>query len=349
MTRLGDILRAEIQNHGPIPVSAFMAQALGHPEHGYYRRADPLGRGGDFITAPEISQMFGELIGAWCSVVWRAMGQPDPVILCELGPGRGTLMADLLRAAAMDAPFRKAIRIHLVETSPPLRARQAETLAEARPIWHDTFDSVPSGPILAVANEFFDALPIRQFIRRSEGWHERMIDFTNGTFAFVDGPVVAIDAPPASVGAIFETSDAARGVASQLGARLAKNGGAALIIDYGHVVTATGDTLQAVRRHARAEPLADPGEADLTAHVDFQALAGAARPTRAWGPVTQGAFLRGLGIELRADRLMRSNPAKAREVELACGRLIDVTAMGTLFKTMALTDPAMPAPPGFEP
>jgi SAM-dependent MidA family methyltransferase len=345
---LGKILRAKIETGGPIPVADFMDLALSHPQHGYYRRADPLGRGGDFVTAPEISQMFGEIIGLWCSVVWHSMGEPDPVILCEFGPGRGTLMSDLLRAAAMDAPFRKAIRVHLVETSTPLRRRQQETLADERPTWHDEFATVPSGPLLAVANEFFDALPIRQFVRRAGIWRERMVTMAGDGFALADGPPVEIDAPPAEEGAMFEINEPARHLAGRIGARLAAEGGAALIIDYGHAISASGDTLQALRDHAPSDPLADPGEADLTAHLDFQALAAAAHPARAWGPATQGAFLRRLGIELRADRLMRANPAKAQDVEAGCRRLIDTAAMGTLFKVQALTHPTLAAPPGFE-
>jgi len=348
VTPLGELLRVRIKANGPISLSDFMADALGHPTYGYYRSRDPLGRSGDFITAPEISQMFGELIGAWCMVVWHAMGEPDPVVLCELGPGRGTLMADLLRAAAIDAPFRKAVRIHLVETSPALRARQATTLAGERPIWHDELAKVPAGPMLLIANEFFDALPIRQFIRRAGAWRERMVGLSGDGFAMVEGPPVTITAPPAQDGAIFERNEKTAAIAAKLGARLAAEGGAALIIDYAHARTAPGDTLQAVRGHARADPLADPGEADITAHVDFEALADAAEPARAWGPVTQGRFLRALGIEVRTDRLMRGNPTKAKDIESGCSRLIDAGAMGTLFKALALAHPDLPAPPGFE-
>ncbi len=348
MNPLAELLRARIRDHGPISVAEYMALALGHPEHGYYRKKDPLGRGGDFITAPEVSQMFGELIALWCLVVWRAMGCPDPVLLVELGPGRGTLMADLLRGAAMDPGFRKALSIHLVETSPALRARQAATLRGADPTWHDDVAAVPSGPLLVVANEFFDALPVRQFVRRGDAWRERMVACDGAAFAFHDGPVVAIAAPPADDGSLFERNDAQAVIARHLGARLAADPGAALIIDYGHALTAPGETLQAVARHARTEVLAEPGEADLTAHVDFQALAEAARPARAWGPVTQGAFLRSLGIELRADALMRANPSRAAEVAAGLRRLTDDAAMGSLFKVLALTPGTWTAPPGFQ-
>jgi len=341
-------LRAIIEAEGPMPVSRYMALCLGHPRYGYYATRDPIGAAGDFITAPEISQMFGELIGLWCSVVWRSMGAPDPVILCELGPGRGTLMADLLRAAALDVAFRRALRVHLVEISPALRNRQAATLADARPIWHDDLATLPAGPLLAVGNEFFDALPIRQFVRRAGAWRERVVDLADNGFAFVDGPSVEIAAPPAKEGDLFERGDAACVLAERLGARIADRPGAALVIDYGHTATAPGETLQAVARHASADVLADPGTADLTAHVDFQALANAALPARAWGPVNQGAFLRGLGIELRAERLMLANPECAASIEAGCRRLIDAAEMGTLFKVMAISHPSLPAPPGFE-
>ena len=350
VTPLAKLLRAKIRANGPIPLSDFMADALGHPTYGYYRGRDPFGRVGDFITAPEISQIFGELIGLWCVVVWHAMAEPDPVILCEMGPGRGTMMADLLRAAAMDAGFRKAARIHLVETSPALRARQKAALAHEKPVWHDALGTVPRGPMLAVANEFFDALPIRQFVRRSGVWRERVIALAEGgdEFTMVDGPEVQVAAPAAGEGAILERGDAAAAVAAELGARLARDDGAALIIDYAHARTAPGDTLQAVRGHARAEPLEHPGEVDITAHVDFEALGEAAQPARAWGPVTQAVFLRALGIELRADRLKRSSPEKSLDIDSGCRRLIDPRAMGTLFKVLAIAHPHLAAPPGFE-
>ncbi len=348
MTPLGALIRTRIQEHGPIPVSEFMSLALSHPEHGYYRKKDPLGRGGDFVTAPEVSQMFGELIGLWAAVVWHSLGAPDPVLVVELGPGRGTLMADLLRGAAIDPAFRSAIRTHLVETSPALRARQAETLKDADVTWHDYVAAVPPGAAIMIANEFFDALPIRQFVHRAGQWHERMVTTDGDDLAFTDGTPVSIVGPKTEDGAIFERNEPATAIAALIGERLAADNGAALIIDYGHAASAAGDTLQAVARHARAEILADPGEADLTAHVDFQALSEAARPARAWGPVTQGAFLRALGIELRADKLMRANPKQAMDIETACRRLIDAEEMGTLFKVLALTHPTLAAPPGFE-
>ena len=347
VTPLGEIIRARILNQGPIPVSEFMALALGHPEHGYYRRRDPLGRAGDFVTAPEISQMFGEMIGLWCVAVWHAMGEPDPLVLAELGPGRGTLMADLLRAVAVDPPFRAAVRIHLVETSPALCARQAETLASAAPTWHDDLATLPPGPMITIANEFFDALPIRQFVREGGTWRERMVGLAGDALAFATGPETAITAPAAEEGAIFERGEAAAAVMGMLGARVAREGGAALLIDYGHTKTVPGDTLQAVAHHRYADILADPGEADLTAHVDFAALAAAARPAKSWRPITQGDFLRTLGIELRAERLMRANPDKMSALNAAVRRLIEPGEMGRLFKVLCVTHPALAAPPGF--
>ncbi len=346
-TELARLLFARIREEGPIPLATYMELALAHPELGYYRRKDPIGRAGDFVTAPEISQMFGELIGMWCASLWERMGSPAEIALVELGPGKGTLMTDLLRAAALRPDFRRALRIHLVETGPVLRAAQAASLAGAGAAWHDGIETLPAAPALIVANEFFDALPIRQFVRRAEGWRERMVDAGGAGFVFADGPLAEIEAPAARPGDIFESAEAAALIAGRLGARLAAQGGAALIFDYGHARTALGDTLQAVRGHMRADALAEPGEADLTAHVDFQALAEAARPARAWGPMAQGAFLRALGIELRAAKLMEANPGKAREVEAGLRRLIDAAEMGNLFQALALTHPDLPAPPGF--
>jgi len=350
VTPLARLLRERIRANGPISLADYMGEALAHPEHGYYRSRDPLGVAGDFTTAPEISQMFGELIGLWCAVVWQSMGSPPDVVLAELGPGRGTLMADLLRAAAMVPDFRRAVRVHLVETSRPLRAKQADRLAGVAPVWHDDISTLPPGPLLLIANEFFDALPVRQWIRRGDGWHERLVGADGEALVFVDGPPAqGLIAPVATEGAIFETNPAARDIAGWISRRLAADGGAALVIDYGHPASALGDTVQAVRSHAYAPVLESPGEADLTAHVDFQALAQAARPAQCFGPVTQGSFLRALGIELRCERLARSTPAKAGEIATACRRLIDATEMGTLFKALAMTQPMLPCPPGFAP
>ena len=358
MTPLGRGLIERIRREGPLPVHDYMALCLGDPEHGYYRRADAIGRGGDFITAPEISQMFGELIGLWAATVWTALGRPAPVRLVELGPGRGTLMADALRAVAKAAPdFRAAIELHLVEINPQLRARQAEALAIARPTWHDSLDLLPAGPAIVIANEFLDALSFEQFVRAADGWHRRCVGLAaDGTLAFVIGPPVP-DPPlePAHAqapdGAIVEISPAGRALVARLARRLASQGGAALLIDYGAPASGTGDTLQAVRQHQMVGALEMPGESDLTAHVDFAAMARAAREAgaAAHGPVTQGLFLNRLGIAARAAVLLRTaSPRQRAEIGAACERLIGDAQMGTLFQVLAITARTAPTPPGFD-
>jgi SAM-dependent MidA family methyltransferase len=329
-------------------VAEYMEACLAHPEFGYYMGRDPFGRAGDFITAPEISQMFGEMIGLWAAVVWRSMGEPAEVILAELGPGRGTLMKDFLRAAGTIPAFRRALKIHLVEISSALMARQQETLEGEQVTWLNDMRALPAGPMLVVANEFFDALPISQFVRRNDGWHERHIGLSaDSELTFVDGPLADIRAPASRSGDIFEISGPGRDCATWLGSRLSEQNGAALVIDYGHAESAVGDTLQAVKGHRPVPVLADPGSADLTAHVDFQALAEAAAPAHATETTTQGSFLRSLGIELRAERLASHTPQKAEVLLRACRRLIDPSGMGTLFKVRALTHPGLPTPPGF--
>jgi NADH dehydrogenase [ubiquinone] 1 alpha subcomplex assembly factor 7 len=303
-----------------------------------------------------VSQIFGELVGLWCADTWARMGRPEPVILAELGPGRGTLMADMLRAARVVPDFRGALRLHLVETSPVLRAKQAMALAEADPHWHESTATLPPGPLLLVANEFLDALPIRQFVRQSDGWHERRVRLAgDGALAFTlaDAPDASAAVPPAlrdaAPGSLCEVRPAAAALAASLGARLATEGGVALFIDYGHAASACGDTLQAVRGHRRHDVLADAGTADLTAHVDFAAIAAAATTggARAWGPVTQGAFLAALGLAARAAALKRrAKPVQAEAIAAACRRLIEPEEMGTLFKVLALAHPALAAPAG---
>ncbi len=362
MTPLARILRRRIARHGPITVARFMAEALGHPRHGYYRRRDPLGRAGDFITAPEISQLFGDMLGLWCADQWDRMGRPRPLNLVELGPGRGTLMADALRAAKVKPGFRAAIELHLVETSPMFRDRQRRALAAASPTWHDRLETVPAGPMLLLANEFFDALPVHQLQLTARGWRERLVGLEPEGEAFrlvlADRPApAAARVPPRLCAAalpadsVVEVAPAGTDLARAIGARLTADGGAALIVDYGHAASAPGDTLQAVRGHRRHPPLDDPGRADLTAHVDFAALAHAAAEggAGAHGPVTQGAFLKALGIETRMARLVAgATPAQAAEIRAGCRRLLDQGAMGALFKVLALCPRDMPAPAGFE-
>lgn len=349
---LADILKGRIRAGGPLSVAEYMAEALGHPEHGYYTTREPFGTQGDFTTAPEISQMFGELIGLWAAMTWQSLGAPSRVVLAEMGPGRGTLMADLLRAAAMVPPFLAAAEVWLVETSPRLRDKQRQTLRNHQVQWCERFDQLPDGPIILVANELFDALPIRQFIKQGGAWHERMVGLEGDALAFVAGPETTPDLPAelldAADGAIVETCPQGRALAAALGRRLAREPGAALLIDYGHGRSGVGDTLQAVRRHQFHPVLETPGEADLTAHVDFEAVAAAAIPARAWGPVTQGAFLSALGIQARAAMLAQSGDAKvASDIAGQMRRLIDPQEMGTLFKVLALAHPMLPAPIGF--
>ena len=357
-TPLDDLLRRRIAAEGPITVADYMAEALGHPAHGYYMGRDPFGRAGDFTTAPEISQMFGELLGLWCAEIRRMMGSPNPVRLVELGPGRGTLMADALRAIHRAAPdCSTAFAVHLVETSPALRQRQRETLAEIEVQWYDAFEQVPDGPLLLLANEFFDALPIHQFVRTEDGWRERMVGTEDGDLCFivatdpVDQTLIAEAVrDTAETGDVVESRPMADGIAAAIAQRIAVHGGAALLIDYGHAVSDAGDTLQAVRAHAFAAVLADPGEADLTAHVDFAALARAASPHAAvHGPVDQGVLLRRLGIEARAAKLREAAAAdQATEISAALARLIGADGMGALFKALVIAHPDLGALPGFE-
>ncbi len=361
MTALGDRLAARIARLGPITVADYMAEALTDPEAGYYMTGDPFGARGDFVTAPEVSQMFGELIGLWCADTWARMGRPDPVLLVELGPGRGTLMADALHALRVAPDCRAALRPQLVEISPSLGVRQRETLAaaEVEARWHERLDQVPEGPLLVIANEFFDALPIRQFERRPEAWCERLVGLGPGG----TGLVLALGPPSAQAqvlipaalraapaGAVVEVSAPGIAIATEIGRRLAAHGGAALIVDYGHAAPRTGATLQAVRRHAAQAVLAEPGSADLTAHVDFAALARAATEAgaRAYGPVDQGELLEALGIGTRAEALRGgASPAQAAAVDAARHRLTDAAEMGTLFKALALSHPDLGAPAGF--
>ena len=359
MTELGTLIARRIRATGPLTIAEFMAEALQHPRLGYYATHDPLGAAGDFVTAPEVSQVFGELIGLWCADVWVRMGRPDPVLLVELGPGRGTLMVDALRALVVAPDFRRAIRLHLVETSPALRAAQAKVLASAEPVWHESLDQVPSGPLLLVANEFLDALPIRQFERRGGTWRERRVGLApdEATLAFVldlaaspSTALIPTRFADAADGSVLEIRPAATDLAADVAKRLTADGGAALFIDYGHAVSACGDTLQAVRGHRYHPVLEAPGSADLTAHVDFEAFADPARAAgaRVCGPVVQGDFLRALGIEVRARQLLANAARETRTtIESGIRRLIDGGEMGTLFKALALTHPDLPIPAGF--
>ncbi len=396
-------LRERIRRDGPMPVDQYMRVCQADPEHGYWQRAGSIGAGGDFTTAPEISQVFGELIGLWCAVVWQGMGRPAPLRLIELGPGRGTLMRDALRAAVKAPEFLDATTVHLVEVSAPLREMQRQAfpppsrrrrvfdttwgrdreggiaeqlrsgfppplspphvVPEARlrrdgegkrpPIaWHATLSEVPDGPAIVIANEFLDALPIRQLVFLDGVWRERVVEIdARGDLRFALGPTVDVDvAGPCErpePGAILELRAGEYALLAQLALRQAPH--VALFIDYGPAESAYGDTLQAVHRHAWVDPLSLPGSADLTAHVQFACLARKARAAglAADGPITQAEFLGSLGIAERAARLMAANPERAGEIETGAQRLISPTGMGGLFKVLAVRSGTLPPPPPF--
>ncbi|MPZ08677.1 MAG: class I SAM-dependent methyltransferase [Kiloniellaceae bacterium] len=363
MQSLLDHLRARLRREGAMTVADYMNEALTHPWSGYYMHGDPFGApnlaGGDFVTAPEISQMFGELIGVWCADTWIRLGRPAPCLLVELGPGRGTLMSDALRATRQVPGFHQALQVQLVEISPALRERQREALGAHEVAWLDNVGQIPDAPLLLIANEFFDALPVRQFEQTGEGWAERIVvldDEDRLAFALA-GPSPANRAliPTALHGApegsLVEVCPAALNITAFLGHRLARQPGAALIVDYGPAEPTPGPTLQALRRHRRHEVLQEPGTADLTAHVDFATLAQAATLAgcAAHGPVGQGAFLTALGIELRAAQLAEAAPGAAVALAAARRRLTDPAEMGSLFKVLALTPPNVGPPAGFAP
>jgi NADH dehydrogenase [ubiquinone] 1 alpha subcomplex assembly factor 7 len=378
-------LRGRIRGNGPMPVDRYMRICQADPEHGYSQRAGSIGAGGDFVTSPEISQVFGELIGLWCAVVWQGMGRPTPLRLIELGPGRGTLMRDVLRAARAVPGFLDATTVHLVEASAPLRELQrqafppplwgrdreggiAERLRSGLPpplapphkgegdrleiAWHETLDQVPDGAAIVIANEFLDALPIRQLVFLDGVWRERVVEIdAQGDLRFAAGPEVDCrdDGPraPPEQDAILDLRAGEDELLAQLAQRLAPH--VALFIDYGPAQSAYGDTLQAVHRHAWVDPLSLPGIADLTAHVQFASLARKARAAglAADGPITQAEFLGSLGIAERAARLMAANPERAGEIETGAQRLMSPTGMGELFKVMAVRSGTLPPPPPF--
>jgi len=345
-----DVLRERITQHGPLPVDQYMRACLEHPQHGYWQRAATIGADGDFVTAPEISQVFGELIGLWSVVVWQGMGCPSPLHLVELGPGRGTLMRDARRAARAIPRFLDAATIHLIEVSAPLREMQEQTLSGSnRVTWHRALDQVPPGAAIMIANEFLDALPIRQLVYGGDAWHERVIDVgPASSLRFAVGPRVEFRGAAAPEnGAIVELRAGKDEVLRTLAVRAEPR--IALFIDYGPAEPSFGDTLQAVRRHAYTDPLIEPGTADLTAHVQFAVLAEKAHAAglATHGPITQAEFLGRLGIVERTQRLMTANPGRAGEIETAVQRLISPDGMGGLFKVMAVGSPHLPPPPPF--
>lgn len=345
-------IRKLIKSSGPMPVWRYMELCLMHPQHGYYVSRDPLGREGDFTTAPEVSQMFGELLGLWAASVWRAIGQPPLLRLIELGPGRGTMMADALRALRVLPPLYQSLTIHMVEVNPVLREKQRSTLSSVRNItWHDSIDDVLEGPAVIFANEYFDVLPIHQMIKRETGWHERTVELDKNdrlVFAHMPEPTPRFEVllPPlvraAPVGAVFEWRPDKE--IMKIARRVREHDGAAVIIDYGHLRSDAGDTFQAIARHSFTDPLKNPGQADVTAHVDFQALGRAAEDlgARVHGPVTQGEFLRRLGIEARAATLMaKATPEVSADIDGALKRLTDSGrgGMGSMFKVIGISKP----------
>lgn len=340
---LHDSLALRITQGGPITVAGYMSTVVEE----YYKTQDPFGASGDFTTAPEISQMFGEMIGAWLVDLWMQMGKPESVKLVELGPGRGTLAADIMRTISMWPDFKEAVTLHLVETSLRLRDIQAATLKGYRAGWYDSFGDVPEGITFVIANEFFDALPIHQFKKTEQGWQERCIDYDaeKDSFFFTTRPtalslktLMPEEFMNAPTGSFFEISPASLTVVKDVAERIRAHGGAALFIDYGHMKAGLGETLQAVSRHCYVDPLENPGVYDVTAHVDFGTLKTVAEPLVAVaGPVTQGQFLIALGIEERAERICKSaTDSQREEVMAALCRLVARKDMGRLFKVMAL-------------
>jgi SAM-dependent MidA family methyltransferase len=355
MTPLGQLLRQRIAANGPITIADYMAECLMHPEHGYYSTRDPFGASGDFTTAPEISQMFGELLGLCLAQAWLDQGAPPRFVLAELGPGRGTLMADILRATRAVPGFTSAAQVHLVEASATLQARQRQTLGDSPVTWVDRVEALPNAPLFLVANEFFDALPIRQFSRTDKGWAEHLIAAGETGLQLGRGHASRLAAleprwATTQPGDVIETCAPATAIAAEIGQRIARHGGAALFIDYGGW-NGTGDTWQALRHHKPVGPLETPGDADLTAHVDFAPLAQALRSAGASSSrlTPQGVFLEKLGITARAQALARKLSGPALEAHIAAHRRFTHPAeMGTLFKVLGATAPSAPPLPGLE-
>ncbi len=356
MTPLGRELARRIALTGPITVADYMAECLTHPRYGYYVTRDPLGAAGDFTTAPEISQMFGELLGLCLAQAWIDQGSPPRIVLAEAGPGRGTLMADALRATRGVPGFHEALSLHLIEASPVLREAQAARLSGHAPAWHAALGDLPAGPLFLVANEFLDALPIRQFVRDGALWRERMVSCADAAFGFAlappsDPPALRGRLSDTRTGDLVEIRPAATAFLSEAAHRIAASGGAALIVDYGGGPS-LGDTLQAVAAHLPCDPLAAPGAADLTAHVDFVALAeeAVAAGAAASAITPQGAFLDRLGIGHRTRVLSKAlkEPALSRHLA-AHRRLTHAAEMGHLFKAMSVHPRSLPAPPGLDP
>lgn len=354
-TELLKEIRRRIQAKGPLPLAEYMELALAHPRFGYYMRQDPFGESGDFITAPEISQIFGELLGLWCAERWAALGS-GPCALVELGPGRGTLMEDVLRATRHVPDFHESITMHMVELSPALSQLQFNRLNDKHPRieWLRSVEELPEKPLLILANEFFDALPIRQYVRGADGLHERLVDWDDATqqLAFTLAPVslsMAKGQDGLDMGAVVETSTAARQIMQSLCARIEEHRGAMLLLDYGYAEAVHVDTLQAVKAHQFHELLLDPGDADLTAYVDFGLLATVAKEAgcRVAGPTSQGHFLQSLGGEKRVQKLLEhASEEQAHQLSAGWKRLTDPNEMGS-FTVMAVQSGIGSLPAGF--
>jgi NADH dehydrogenase [ubiquinone] 1 alpha subcomplex assembly factor 7 len=360
MNDLLEHIKKRILTEGPLSVADYMSEALANPKYGYYMNGDPFGKAGDFITAPEISQMFGELIGIWCAATWGQMGAPEKIKLIEVGPGRGTLMVDLLHALQIAPDFLATIEIHMIETSPDLEKHQKRNLRalDKNIKWHKNFTEVPAGPFILFANELLDALPIQQFERSSSGWIERKVacDVNGNLMWLLDGQIIAaqnfipVTLKDCAVGSIFELSTVAANLVTSIAQSILEYGGTALFIDYGYVKSATGDTLQAIKGHKFHDVLKDPGNVDLSAHVDFEYLGKQAKATGilSYDVISQRNFLRMLGIEHRANQLKRvASIRQQSDIITGLNRLIGADEMGSLFKAFVLAHPDQPVPEGF--
>jgi len=344
MNALEKIIRDIIEGQGAISLAAYMELALQHPDYGYYRVREPIGREGDFITAPEISQMFGEMIGVWCAETWRSFDKPDPFALIELGPGRGTMMRDIMRATSNVGGFHTAKNLYLIDSDKALRKSQREKLADDAPHYVERVDQIAPMPSLIIANEFFDALPVRQFEKGFRGWCERMVTVANDALSFTLRPLdegedvlIPAETREAKPGTVVEVSPKCQMIMRDLARRLATQRGAMLIVDYGYVAPSGSATVQAVSAHNYANLFERPGEIDLTAHVDFTALAETARDAglEVSSIIGQGEFLTNLGIEIRADSLKKkATLPQSAAIDVALHRLIDNEQMGNLFKAM---------------
>ncbi len=354
MTALKDNFIRRMEASGPISLADYMAECLMHPKHGYYQKERIFGKQGDFITAPEVSQMFGEIIGLYLADRWYKMDKPEEFHLVEYGPGRGTLMADILRATEPVAGFSNAVNVHFIEASSQLRALQEEKVPHAQ--WHEGLNTVSEGPSLIIGNEFFDALPIHQFERQDGKWLERGVHTENGNLK----PVLTQSSAHSTLipdhmkngpdGSIAEVCPSALSIMGDIALRLTAHGGAALFLDYGYRKSSFGDTFQAMKNHAYVDPLEDPGAADLTAHVAFDQLHAAAisAGAKAYGPVAQGMFLMALGLGNRAQQLASSaEPSTQNRILSELKRLTANEEMGTLFKVLAVQAPELAPPPGF--